>query len=106
MKKIYYHLEMFQISPLRIGNGENDVTDNDLMCDSRGVPFIPGSSVAGVLRDKYEKLVGESTDELFGGVREKAISESHILVSDAVGSSRITILACVERALAISTICC
>ena len=85
MKKIYYHLEMFQISPLRIGNGENDVTDNDLMCDSRGVPFIPGSSVAGVLRDKYEKLVGESTDELFGGVREKAISESHILVSDAVG---------------------
>lgn len=50
LKKVYYQLKLSQISPLRIGNGENDISDNDLMCDSRGIPFIPGSSMAGVLR--------------------------------------------------------
>ena len=63
LKKVYYQLKLSQISPLRIGNGENDISDNDLMCDSRGIPFIPGSSMAGVLREKYEKLGGKDTEK-------------------------------------------
>ena len=27
MKKVYYQLKMNQVSPLRIGNGENDATE-------------------------------------------------------------------------------
>ena len=57
LKKVYYQLKLSQISPLRIGNGENDISDNDLMCDSRGIPFIPGSSMAGVLRENMKNLV-------------------------------------------------
>ena len=86
MKKVYYQLKMNQVSPLRIGNGENDVTDNDLMCDSRGIPFIPGSSIAGVIREKYEKLIGKDSNQLFGMIKGSDISESRILVSDATGS--------------------
>ena len=51
MKKVYYQLKMYQKSPLRIGSGENEITDSDLMIDGKGCPFIPGSSVAGVLRN-------------------------------------------------------
>ena len=69
LKKVYYQLKLSQISPLRIGNGENDISDNDLMCDSRGIPFIPGSSMAGVLREKYEKLGGKDTEKLFGIIK-------------------------------------
>lgn len=86
MKKVYYQLKMNQVSPLRIGNGENDATDNDLMCDSRGIPFIPGSSIAGVIREKYEKLIGKDSNQLFGMIKGSDISESRILVSDATGS--------------------
>lgn len=85
MKKVYYQLKMNQVSPLRIGNGER-ATDNDLMCDSRGIPFIPGSSIAGVVREKYEKLIGKDSNQLFGMIKGSDISESRILVSDATGS--------------------
>ena len=95
MKKIYYKLSMIQSSPLRIGNGNSEDTDSDLMTDSRDLPFIPGSSLAGVLREQLLLCCGsedgeEKAQKLFGNVtvsreNDKAASmESRILISDAV----------------------
>ena len=47
--KLYYLCRFTQLSPLRLSGGKNDRTDNDLMLDSRGLPMIPGSALAGVL---------------------------------------------------------
>lgn len=66
MKKIYYKLIFSQTAPLRITNGDNDNTDSDLMMDSRGLPFIPGTSVAGVLRSLLSE---EDGDFLFGNIK-------------------------------------
>lgn len=46
--KLYYLCRFTQLSPLRLSGGKNDRTDNDLMLDSRGLPMIPGSALAGV----------------------------------------------------------
>jgi CRISPR/Cas system CSM-associated protein Csm3 (group 7 of RAMP superfamily) len=79
MQKIYYRCVFTPLAPLRISNGDGDATDSDLMKDSRGLPFIPGSSVAGVLR---AMLPREDADTLFGTIREECF-ESRVLVSDA-----------------------
>ena len=48
-QKLYYRCRFTQLSPLRLSGGKNDRTDNDLMLDSRGLPMIPCSALAGVL---------------------------------------------------------
>ena len=92
MKKVYYQLEMYQKSPLRVGSGDGEITDSDLMLDGRGCPFIPGSSVAGVLRDLYTKMHSSSwrTDTLFGYVGGELLEDSHVAVSDAAGPETAT----------------
>lgn len=89
MKKVYYQLKMYQKSPLRISSGDNEVTDSDLMIDGRGCPFIPGSSVAGVLRDlclnTIPSISETDADQLFGYISGETLSESHVIVSDGTG---------------------
>ena len=81
-EKIYYQIILKQESPLRIGTNDGIDTDNDVLTDKRGCPFIPGSSLAGVLRAKLEKSDSKAATELFGD--EKSMAESRVLVSDAV----------------------
>lgn len=94
MNKIYYQCVFSQLSPLRIGSGGGDESDADVIKDRRGRPFIPGTSIAGVLRSCF---LEEEAKHLFGFVKiagkdynEKAyrvedpMEESRILVSDAV----------------------
>lgn len=47
--KIYYYVRMELLSPISIGNGDDLLTDHDCLRNSKGVPFIPGTSLAGVL---------------------------------------------------------
>lgn len=49
IKRIFYYLQIKTTSPLSIGNGEDENTDNDLLLDGQGKPFIPGTSIAGVI---------------------------------------------------------
>ena len=83
MKKLYYKCEFRQLSPLRIGTGSGEKTDNDLAKDSRGFPVIPGTSLAGVLRNL---LSPQDANTVFGyvtgGDNAKAVG-SGVLVSDA-----------------------
>ena len=47
MKKQFYYVELENISPLHIGNGDNEYTDLDLLLDKDGNFYIPGTSMAG-----------------------------------------------------------
>ncbi|MTK06200.1 MAG: hypothetical protein F8N38_03800 [Hungatella sp.] len=49
-------------APLLIGSGDNDKTDNDVVLNGAGAAFLPGSSVAGMLRH-YLKRALEETDD-------------------------------------------
>ncbi len=81
MKKIYYLLHLTQTSPLRLSSGFGENADTDLIKDSRGYPFIPGSSLAGVLRSLLPEQEG---NRLFGKLEKDTAYESLIIVSDAV----------------------
>lgn len=78
MKKVYYELRFSQRSPLRISSGGGEQTDVDVLRDSRGLPFLPGSAIAGVLRGV---LPTEKAAQLFGALGAK-MTESLIMVSD------------------------
>lgn len=91
LKKQYLKIEFTLLSPLSIGNGKNEKTDQDIVLNSRGIPYIPGSAVAGVFRDACEKVMGDEwTQRYFGSIRDnvndngnKAITESQFRVYDA-----------------------
>ncbi len=80
-KKVYYEICFKQKSPLRIGNVGSERTDNDLMSDGRGLPFIPGSSIAGVFRSMVAE---DMQDRIFGSIENGEAKESHLIVGDAV----------------------
>lgn len=61
---IYYRLQFKLRSSLLIGNGLSKNTDNDVLLNAEGKPFIPGTTIAGMLRD----MAGCDGDELFGTV--------------------------------------
>lgn len=54
-------------SPLSIGSGEQEHTDADVVFNAMGDPYIPGSSLAGALREYANAVRGEvETNQLFG----------------------------------------
>lgn len=63
-------------SPLRIGNRDNDT--EDVLKDREGVPFIPGTSIAGVLREYVTSAY--SNESLFGGQNR----DGRLVVSDGI----------------------
>lgn len=91
LKKQYLKIEFTLLSPLSIGNGKNEKTDQDIVLNSRGIPYIPGSAVAGVFRDACKKVMGDEwTQRYFGSIRDnvndngnKEITESQFRVYDA-----------------------
>lgn len=80
-KKIYYKLTFTQKSPLRIGGSDSERTDSDLMLDGRGMPFVPGTSISGVLRSMLSDRDG---DDIFGNISDSESTDSRIKVGDAV----------------------
>lgn len=89
MKKIYYYLVLKQKSPLRLSDGDGEETDSDIRLDSRGLPYIPGTSLAGVLRSFLEE---EKAKRIFGDIdipesvwtNTNVAMSSRVIVSDAV----------------------
>lgn len=92
IKKIYYRIEFEISSAMAVGSGENACSDQDIIKDSAGDPYIPGSTLAGI----YRSLVGESDgiryfgDELKEGRivrkspdKEEKLRESKVMVYDA-----------------------
>lgn len=77
-------------SPLSVGSGEQEDTDLDVILNARGEPCIPGTSLAGAIREYSETAEGSArTSSLFGtpkdgipGSREDR--QSRIFIYDAV----------------------
>lgn len=67
MKKIKYYFKAKLVceSPLHIGCGLDDNSNNDILRDADGNPFIPGTTLAGKIK-WYLKACGEKVDEIFG----------------------------------------
>lgn len=102
IKKIYYRIEFELSSAMAVGSGEDNYSDRDIIRDSSGHPFIPGSTLAGIYRNslgktdrshyfgdelKNGKIVeGERTgreDRKKQQNDEQKIQESKVLVYDA-----------------------
>ena len=66
-KTVYYRLHFTLESPLSIGSGAGESTDKDMIVDKYGTPFIPGTSLAGVLRSSMKDK--KEQEHLFGSVR-------------------------------------
>ena len=49
-----------QKTALRIGNGQHEETDSDLMRDGRGYPFIPGIVLQGFSAIREKKYISSS----------------------------------------------
>jgi CRISPR/Cas system CSM-associated protein Csm3 (group 7 of RAMP superfamily) len=67
--KIIYKANIILLSPLLIGNGENENSDCDVLVDEDGTPFIPATSFVGVVRNVFSKLKEiqpEYYDKFFG----------------------------------------
>lgn len=79
--KIYYRIVFQLASALSVGSGENQYSDGDIVRDSAGAPFIPGSSLAGIYRSFLEV---KDAEYYFGAARnEEEGAGSRILVYDA-----------------------
>lgn len=91
LKKKYYKISFVLASPLALGSGDNENTDKDLMKDSNGNPYIPASSIAGVVRESLEKRGGTKVSEYLGTVDKETTDtkESRILFYDATISAGI-----------------
>ena len=70
IKKIIFNIPMQTYSPLRISSGVDDgITDILVLKDKKGKAFIPGTSIAGVLRAKMNNIYGDETvNKLFGKI--------------------------------------
>ena len=65
-KRIYAKGTLILESPLILGSGRDDLSDNDALRDWGGQLFLPGTSLAGVIRDCIETNYSKYADELFG----------------------------------------
>lgn len=64
--KKYYRITFRNTSPLSIGSGEKELTDQDILLDNSGIPYIPGSALAGVYRRLFKTTNKEKSKNYFG----------------------------------------
>lgn len=68
-------------TPLRIGSGEKSIlTDSMVIRDVNGLPYIPGTTLAGVLR---KELPQKEAERYFGTQRKGAEHGSELVLSEA-----------------------
>ena len=68
-------------TPLAVGSGEKDIISDALVAtDVNGLPYIPATSIAGVVRSMIGK---EQTEEYFGYQRGKDGKGSEIIFTEA-----------------------
>lgn len=85
VKKIVFDIPMKTQTPLRVSSGIDDgITDILILKDKQGKAFIPGTSIAGVLRSQISNIYDEKVEEkLFGSVENDG-NQSMINISDIV----------------------
>lgn len=68
-------------TPVIVSSGtEGEISDSVFVSDANGLPAIPGSSLAGVMRSAYESVYGESeANEMFGFQGKNNIGKGSML---------------------------
>lgn len=88
-KKVHFltgNLKLF--SPAIIGSGKDDETDIDLILNADNKPFIPATSLAGVLRHlSYSYSSKDEINQLWGFTEAKNAYQSILLFSDLQGTA-------------------
>ncbi|MDD3742222.1 MAG: RAMP superfamily CRISPR-associated protein, partial [Lentimicrobiaceae bacterium] len=73
------------VTPLQIGTGEKDtITDQMVALDVNQLPYIPGTAIAGVLRNIVTLEIGEKDgNQIFGfqGAKEDDSFGSRLIIS-------------------------
>lgn len=82
MNKVFFKAEIKMASPLAVGSGKDEYTDNDVLTDHNGVPYIPGTTLSGVIRHFLEKN-GIDVNIIFGFSSKKEDKESEIIIYEA-----------------------
>lgn len=81
MRKLFYYISMTNTTPLHIGNGDNTLTDLDVIKDKEGKFFIPGTTLAG----GFLHSLNEEDRELFNPIVDKNMTkQSPFFISDAL----------------------
>ena len=85
MSEIFYlKAELIAKSPLIIGSGIDDNTDNDILVGSDGKPYIPGTTLAGVFRHYVGDINNEGSLFGFSTVKDDYTNnKSKIIIYDA-----------------------
>lgn len=81
-KKAYLRIQIHTTSSLSIGSGNNDTTDSDIIRDGCGVPFIPGTAIAGVTRHALAYKGKEFISHYFGPLNTEKLEESRLSFYD------------------------
>ena len=82
--KIFYKAYVKLETPLTIGSGDNLISDIDVLKDSNNRPYIPATSIAGVLSHAIDDK--ETRIQLFSNSDEdsKDMDMSHVIVYDGL----------------------
>ena len=72
--------EIELLSPLLIGSGKDEYSDNDVITDNDGVPFIPATSFVGVLKHYIKKHSDKDTYKYFWGFSEGDTGQQSALI--------------------------
>lgn len=89
-RRDFYYVEIILDSPLSLGNGVNNNTDQDILVDKEGNPFIPGTSIAGVFTDYLRRSTEDDNgkkkekEEFFQPKKKKQYIQSPVFFSDAI----------------------
>ena len=86
-EKIVITGELELLSPLQIGSGQNDFIDLEILRDFDEKPYIPGTSLSGVLRHLcFQKLHkwSKELNDFWGYTKENLSSTSKIIFNDAL----------------------
>lgn len=85
LEKQYYRIQFQLQTALAVGSGQFIYTDKDLALDSRGVPYIPATALAGIYRTLFKE---EYKKKYFGDINydkdKTEIKESKLTIYDAV----------------------
>ncbi len=77
--RIYFYIRMELLSPISIGSGDDFITDHDCLKNSKGEPFIPGTSFAGV----FSHYLNNEQREIYTPMLKNDYKQSPYYISDA-----------------------
>jgi CRISPR/Cas system CSM-associated protein Csm3 (group 7 of RAMP superfamily) len=61
--RLFVRANLVAESPIKLSSGVDDATDADVLVDAEGVPFIPGTSLVGVIRHYVDAIKKQAGDK-------------------------------------------